>query len=165
MFRMLYIVFQILGYNADIICLQEVDVKVFKYDLEPLLSHLNYGSNLVTKGTDVPEGLAFFYNSKRFKHLESKKLIFAEEISTNTLFAEAWAQISKNEKLAERIQQRSTTLQINVVESLEHDEVLVVANTHLYFHPNADHIRLIHGGLAIRYLEDFVQNLKEKVSN
>lgn len=56
-------------------------------------------------------------------------------------------------------------MQINVLECLDRDDILVVANTHLYFHPDADHIRLLHGGIAIRYLENFLENIKEKVTN
>lgn len=145
-------------------CLQEVDRKVFKYDLEPVLSHLGYGGVLDTKGNDVAEGLAFFYNKNRFILLDSVKFIFAEHIDKDPLFADIWERIKQNHKLAERILARTTTLQVNVVGSLELNTVLVVANIHLYFHPDSDHIRLLHGCVAIRYLEDFVERIKERVS-
>lgn len=154
----------LLGYNADFMCLQEVDRKVFKYDLEPVLSHLGYGGVLYTKGNDVAEGLAFFYAKNRFILLDSVKLIFAEHIDKDPLFADIWERIKQNPKLAERILARTTTLQVNVVGSLELNTVLVVANIHLYFHPDSDHIRLLHGCIAIRYLEDFVGKIKERVS-
>lgn len=96
--------------------------------------------------------------------MESHRLVFAEHISKDPSYADIWEKISRNAQLAERILQRSTTLSVNVVESLEHNEILIVANIHLYFHPDADHIRLLHGGMAIRYLEHFQQNLKEKVN-
>lgn len=128
------------------------------------MSHLNYGSNMALKGGEVAEGMVFFYYNKRFKHIESHRIVFSEHLQNEPIVADIWEKISKNEKLAKRILERSTTLQINVVESLERNELLVVANTHLYFHPDADHIRLLHGGIAIRYLEDFVSKLKEKVS-
>lgn len=152
-----------LGYNADIICLQEVDRKVFNYDLQPTLDHLGYESNFSLKGGEVAEGLAFFFNKSRFKKLQCHHLVFSEHINNDPQFADIWEKIAMNSKLSERILGRTTTLQVNVIESLEHDEVLVVANTHLYFHPDADHIRLLHGGLAIRYLENFVNKLKAEV--
>lgn len=132
--------------------------------MEPLLGHLDYGGNMALKGGEVAEGLAFFYNKTRFKLLESQRIVFSEHLQTDPLFVDIWEKISKNEKLATRILERSTTLQLNVVESLEHNEVLVIANIHLYFHPDADHIRLLHGGIAVRYLEDYVKKLKEKVN-
>lgn len=124
---------------------------------------MGYGSNFYTKGNEVAEGLAMFYYKKHFNLLESHRLVFSEHIATDAIFADIWMKISKNENLAKRILDRSTTLQINVLELLNRDEILVVANTHLYFHPDADHIRLIHGGLAIRYLEHFIDMLKTKV--
>ncbi|KAJ8940052.1 hypothetical protein NQ314_010884 [Rhamnusium bicolor] len=93
-----------------------------------------------------------------------KQLILKEIIEIHCL-TDIWEKIAKNSKLSERILGRTTTLQINVVESLEHKEVLVIGNTHLYFHPDANHIRLLHGGLAMRYLENFVDDLKKKITN
>lgn len=119
---------------------------------------------MALKGKEVAEGLAFFYYKKRFKHVESQRIVFSERLPEDPLLADIWEKVSKNEQLATRILDRSTTMQINVVESLERDDVLVVANTHLYFHPDADHIRLLHGGVAIRLLEDFVEKLKTKVN-
>lgn len=127
------------------------------------MDHLDYGSDMALKGGEVAEGLAFFYYKKLFKHLESHRIVLSEHLQTDQLFTDIWEKISQNEKLAKRILERSTTLQVNVVETIDNNEVLVVANTHLYFHPDADHIRLLHGGMAIKYLEDFVSKLKEKV--
>ncbi|XP_056632626.1 2',5'-phosphodiesterase 12 isoform X1 [Diorhabda sublineata] len=155
---------EIIGYNSDIICLQEVDRKVFEYDLNSVLSHLGYGSNFFTKGNEVAEGLALFYYKKKFSLVESHRFVFSEHISKDPIFSDIWEQIAKNENLAKRILDRSTTMQVNVLDVSNREEMLVVANTHLYFHPDADHIRLLHGGLAIRYLEHFINNLKEKTS-
>ncbi|CAH1175936.1 unnamed protein product [Phaedon cochleariae] len=154
---------EIIGYNADIICLQEVDRKLYQYDLQPVLSHLGYQSKFFTKGNEVAEGLALFFYSKRFNLMESHRLVFSEHISTDKLFADLWENIEKNENLAKRILARSTTLQTNVLDVVDRDEVLVVANTHLYFHPDADHIRLLHAGLAIKYLENFITELRKKI--
>lgn len=55
-------------------------------------------------------------------------------------------------------------LQALVLESVETDDVVVVGNTHLYFHPKADHIRLIQGGMAVLYLTHIVNNLRDSVS-
>lgn len=57
---------EILGYNADIFCMQEVDGKVFDQDLEPFLGDQNMLGVHQKKGT-TPEGLATFYKSDRFE--------------------------------------------------------------------------------------------------
>ncbi|XP_060536168.1 2',5'-phosphodiesterase 12 [Cylas formicarius] len=161
-YRKQLILKELIGYNADCICLQEVDRKVYKYDLHPILSHLGYKSNFHLKGDEVAEGLAFFYNEKRFKLLESESFIFSDHIDKNELFSDIWTRIETNSQLKQRILNRTTTLQINIIKSLEQNEILVVGNIHLYFHPDADHIRLLQGGLAIKYLEHTVLNLRKQ---
>ncbi|KAJ8951873.1 hypothetical protein NQ318_019849 [Aromia moschata] len=162
-YRKQLILKEVIGYNADLICLQEVDRKVYSHDLAPTLAHLGYDGDFTMKGGDVAEGLAFFFDRTRFRRLQSDCVIFSERLNVDPQFSDIWEKISANAKLAERILGRKTTLQVNVVESLEHDEALVVANTHFYFHPDADHIRLLHGGAAITYLENFVGELRKKI--
>lgn len=57
---------EISGYNADIICLQEVDGKVFDMDLVPFLETSCLSGVHMKKGT-TPEGLAIFYDTNRFE--------------------------------------------------------------------------------------------------
>lgn len=64
----------------------------------------------------------------------------------------------------DRVLPRTTALQVNVFESTDcNNEILVVGNTHLYFHPDADHIRLFQAGLAMTYLQHCIEQLKLKV--
>nr|CAI5857366.1 unnamed protein product [Callosobruchus analis] len=163
-YRKQLILKEIIGYNADIIAMQEVDRKVFKYDLEPTLNQVGYEGNLVTKGEEVAEGLAFFTFKKRFRLIRWEKLIFAEQLPKNPLYSGLWSEVQKNEQLMTRILNRSTTMQVNVLDCIGHNEIIVVGNIHMYFHPDADHIRLLHGGMAIMYLEDFIKQLKEQYS-
>lgn len=154
----------LLGYNADIICLQEVDRKHFNHDFQPLLSYIGYESNYCPKGGAVAEGLAFIYYKNKFNLLESNRMVLSENLDKNPIFADIWQKVATNTNLSSRILDRTTVLQTNVLESLTcGSEIVVVANTHLYFHPDADHIRLIQAGVIIRYLEKFVENLKDKV--
>ena len=55
------------GYNADIICLQEVDSKVFSNDLSPILSSVGFDGVFGKKGGTVSEGLACIFHKSRFK--------------------------------------------------------------------------------------------------
>lgn len=55
------------GYNADIICLQEVDKKVFERDLLPRLEECGLMGHLRLKFGDVHEGSAIFFRGNRFK--------------------------------------------------------------------------------------------------
>ena len=57
------------GYNADILCLQEVDRNLFDYDLQyilPSLSPLN-GLYAGKKSDSTKEGSATFWNNNKFR--------------------------------------------------------------------------------------------------
>lgn len=152
---------EILGYNADIMCLQEVDGKIFDLDLEPLLDTRNYTGQYQKKGITA-EGIATFYNHDRFELVKSYGMNIGENIPSNPVFKSLWEQIKNNKKLVERIVARSTAVQVNTLKSKETDNVLVVANTHLYFHPDADHIRLLQVGFAMLYVEDIYKKTIEE---
>lgn len=137
-----------------------MDKKVFVNDLEPVFSNLHYESNFSVKGGLVVEGLATFYNAKRFKLLDSTRIVLAEHINTDPTYKDIWEKIEQNEKLSERILQRTTAAQTTILESTEHNEILLVANTHLYFHPDADHIRLLQCGLIMKHIEDVYKRIK-----
>ena len=41
---------EITGYNADVVCLQEVDRKVFDSDLRPVMAEHGFGGSMCLKG-------------------------------------------------------------------------------------------------------------------
>ena len=153
---------EILGYNSDILCLQEVDMKIFDFDLRPVLEDVQNGFKgiIAQKGT-CGEGIATFYRSDRFDLVETYALNIAENIKTLDVFEELWQKIKNNQKLIERICDRATTLQLNLLKT-KNNRYLLVANTHLYFHPDADHIRLLQMGFAVLFLEDVFKKSLEK---
>lgn len=52
-----------------------------------------------------------------------------------------------------------------MLESKENpSELLIIGNTHLYFHPDADHVRLVQAGIIMKYLTYFVSVMASKVS-
>lgn len=66
--------------------------------------------------------------------------------------------------MTERLLDRSTIASTTILQSLDNqNEILIVGNTHLYFHPDADHIRLVQGGMFIYWLMDVKKKLSIKV--
>lgn len=153
---------ELLGYNADIICLQEVDMKIFDYDLKPVLEDddsQGFRGVIAQKGSSG-EGIATFFRSNRFELLKTYNLNIGEQIKSLDVFSGLWQKIKSNEKLVERICDRATTLQLNLLK-MENDRYILVANTHLYFHPDADHIRLLQIGFSMLYIEDIYKKTLE----
>ncbi|XP_034481423.1 2',5'-phosphodiesterase 12 [Drosophila innubila] len=152
---------ELVGYNADLLCLQEVDIKIFDYDLKPVLETYNFKGIMTPKGT-CAEGIAMFYRSSRFELLNSYVLHLGDNIGSLPIFAPLWNKIKGNEKLATRICDRSTTLQLCLFQLKDTKRYVMVANTHLYFHPDADHIRLLQIGFSLIFVEHiYKQAVKE----
>ncbi|KAK3909043.1 2',5'-phosphodiesterase 12 [Frankliniella fusca] len=152
---------EILGYNADIICLQEVDESVYDADLLPILSLQGYSGVFNRKG-GVREGLACFLYTKRFRMVKTDTSLLSAELSERSCYSSIWNTVKNNGPLLERLKDKPTTAQATVVQSLERPEKwLVIGNTHLYFHPDADHVRLLQGGQTILFLEEVVSKIKE----
>lgn len=152
------------GYKADIMCLQEVDRKVFNHYLKPFFTQLGYEGDYAIKGGEVAEGSAAFFNCKKFSKIENSRLVFSEHLDKNPVFSHIWDKILHNEPLVKRIMDLKSTLQTILLQSrLKENELILLANTHLYFHPDADHIRLIQAGLAIAYIQNLLNSYKTKV--
>ncbi|XP_018007908.1 2',5'-phosphodiesterase 12-like [Hyalella azteca] len=155
---------EILGYNADVVCLQEVDLDVFKYDLSCVLLLKSGLSGEYSAKPSTKEGCATFYNSAKFRLLENLCFGLSDELQNNVVLADIFAKIKKNEKLAERVTSRNTVLQACVLECLSSSEdqrqLLLVCNSHFYFHPDADHIRLLQAGIAFTIIDQLVARLE-----
>ncbi|CAH0603216.1 unnamed protein product [Chrysodeixis includens] len=160
-YRKQLILKELLGYNSDIICLQEVDCRLYNHFLKQIMATEGLGSAFYKKGKEVAEGLACFYRKNRFILAGEEKIVLSEAVQTEPCLQPIWEKIKNNTPLTTRLLDRSTVASATCLESIDHpDEVLIVGNTHLYFHPDADHIRLIQGGIVIYWLMD----VKEKVA-
>ena len=135
--------------------MQEVDSKVFTWDLEPTFASMGYGGVFNKKGGQVSEGLVCLFNKEKFRLVASRSYIVAEELPTNPLLSDVWSAVQRNELLAKRVLDRTTCLQLTVLETVDKSKRLVVANTHLYFHPDADHIRLLQVTTGLRLAHDW----------
>uniref|UniRef100_A0A1B6D1I8 2',5'-phosphodiesterase 12 n=1 Tax=Clastoptera arizonana TaxID=38151 RepID=A0A1B6D1I8_9HEMI len=154
---------EIMGYNADIICLQEVDSKVYDVDFTTVFGRKGFEGHFAKKDT-VSEGLVCLYSTSRFKKIESHIITYGEELKTKKNYcSHIWKIVHENSNLSKRICELGTCGQVVVLKSLDlAGEILVVGNTHLYFHPNADHIRLLQAGVFVAFLQQVVESIAKK---
>ncbi|CAJ1052012.1 '%2C5'-phosphodiesterase 12 [Xyrichtys novacula] len=143
---------ELAGYNADIMCLQEVDKGVFIDSLTPTLDA--FGLDGVFKVKEKQhEGLATFYRRSKFKLLSQHDIMLSEALTSDPIHSELLERLSTNSTLKEKILQRSTTLQVSVLEDLNKPgRKVCVANTHLYWHPKGGNVRLVQMGVALKHL-------------
>ncbi|KOX80382.1 2',5'-phosphodiesterase 12 [Melipona quadrifasciata] len=158
-YRKLLILKELIGYNSDIICLQEVDASVYANDLQLSLTTLNYGSIYNLKN-DMREGLAIFYNQDRFDKLSCDYSVISQGTNLDE-FNIVWSQI-QNDDVKRTFLNRNTIIQTIILRSKENPEILIVGNTHLYFRITADHIRLLQAYYGLSYLRTFAKKIKEE---
>ncbi|XP_055949208.1 2',5'-phosphodiesterase 12-like [Argiope bruennichi] len=148
---------EIMGYNADMICLQEVDRKVFYGDLVPVLTSTGLEGIYSEKGGQVVEGLSLFYRTSKFKVVEFQAKILSDAVVNEPILKPIHDKLIENEKLKERFMNRTTAIQVVLLESIDVPQKrILVGNTHLYFHPDSDNIRLLQATSCIMYLEDLL---------
>ncbi|KAK0044097.1 2 5-phosphodiesterase 12 [Biomphalaria pfeifferi] len=157
---------EIIGYKGDLLCLQEVDYSIFHSHLTPALTALGYFGLFRPKAGQVAEGCCHFIRQDKFRLVSELDVTLSEYLSTSPNCADIWAQVGQVPALKEKLEQRSSILQVSVVENLETPGKFVcLANTHLYFHPTACNIRLIHAVTALRHLqsirEAYIQENKD----
>ncbi|XP_038668761.1 2',5'-phosphodiesterase 12 [Scyliorhinus canicula] len=141
------------GYNADIICLQEVDKNVFTNSLAPALDALGFRGVFRIKEKQH-EGLATFFRDSKYRLISQHDVAFSEALASDPLHVELLEKISANPNVKEKVLQRSTAFQVCVLQSLkDSSKKLCVGNTHLYWHPKGGHIRLVQIAIAFRHLQ------------
>uniref|UniRef100_A0A8D8RZ77 2',5'-phosphodiesterase 12 n=2 Tax=Cacopsylla melanoneura TaxID=428564 RepID=A0A8D8RZ77_9HEMI len=164
-YRRPLIIRELLAYHADLICLQEVDEKCFNRHLSPtLLREGNYQSDFAVKSGNAAEGLAIFYDADKFRFIQSSRYLLGESLAQDHVYHnDLVSRIKTNERLYTRISERNTTLQTVVLEPLnsKNKRLLYVANTHLYFHPDSDHIRLAQSALFLAYIQWNITKLRQ----
>ncbi|XP_026857715.2 2',5'-phosphodiesterase 12 [Electrophorus electricus] len=144
------------GYNADIICLQEVDKGAFSDSLLPALDAFGMDGCFRIKEKQH-EGLATFYRRSKFKFLSQHDVMLSEALTTDALHSVLLEKVSTNSTLKEKVLQRSTTLQVTVLQSVsDPSKTLCVGNTHLYWHPKGGNVRLIQMGVALEHLKRLI---------
>lgn len=165
-YRKQLILKELFGYNGDLICLQEVDSKIFQSTLQPLMDTEGLNGLFYKKGKQVAEGLSCFYRRDRFKFLGDDCIVLSDALKSRPCLQTIWEKIKDNKPLTDRLLDRSTVASATFLHSIDNpDEILIVGNTHLYFHPDADHIRLLQGGAVIYWLMEILDNMRSKYPN
>ncbi|KAL1124066.1 hypothetical protein AAG570_001836 [Ranatra chinensis] len=155
---------ELFGYNADIICLQEVDQKVFNFDLQYMFNKRDMNGIYSLKTGAVNEGIAIFYSTKKFRLKDSYSVVLAEEIDTNPIFSHIWETIKDNKIVVDNFKSKPTVMLILVLEPVGVEgEVLIVGNIHMYYSPDKEYIRLLQGGMFLSLIDHVAKNVVKSV--
>ena len=155
---------ELLQYNADVICLQEVDQKMFSLCLEPALKLAGFRGIYTNKAGKVREGAATFWRENRFELVEKRDVVLKNcfPLSSSDCDIEAAKygpafapMLRSSPALCTALQRVGTIAQLVLLKPIiinNNDgdgansvvRPLCVANTHLFFHYAAPHIRTMH---------------------
>lgn len=110
-YRKLLFMHEMLGYNADIYCLQEVDAKVFDLDLTLYFGDDGLDGIMQKKGSNA-EGIATFYRRNKFDLVDNFGINLNEQMEERPYFVELYDKIKKNTKLCKRMLSLATAVQV-----------------------------------------------------
>ncbi|XP_065184472.1 2',5'-phosphodiesterase 12-like [Sycon ciliatum] len=146
------------AYHADILCLQEVEEKRFQSTIMSCLRPLSYQGKTVMKH-NMPEGIATIWRTDRFLYRDCKTYIVREEFMNNPLLADIYSSVPP--WVRSELRNRNSVLQLTHLQQKSDGRELIVANTHLYYSPNADGQRLILALCMVRLLDAFKKAVME----
>lgn len=147
------------GYNADIICLQEVDQKVFQHYYRNKFLEKNYKAYFHRKGNRLPEGLVCAYDTNRFSLISIKHVVLSLEIKKKEKFKQIKYILNTNRVLKEELLKQPTSLQYCVLKLKGSDYKIIAANTHLFYHSDAGSIRLLQLFIIMTILNNVIDHV------
>lgn len=171
------VLWEILEYKADIICLQEVDEYVYERFLEPAMRFYKYDCFMTSKASyGTREGCAIFWYTGVFEAESHKSFVIRDIVSSLEMdHLSNWK--SSNDALLELLRKHPEIVSL-MKEKLGHIAQFVclrskanknsrpiwVSNTHLFFHPDASHIRLIQSYLTAYQLAHEIEKSSQGLS-
>lgn len=146
--------------DADIVCLQEVDVDSFKEYFSPSLAHHDYkgvfwpksrAKTMSERDAKIVDGCATFYKVSKYLLLD-KQLVDFSNIAINR------PDMKSQHDIYNRIMPRDQMAVVTFFENRTTGTRLIVANGHLYWDPAFPDVKLIQTAI----LTDSVKSFAEK---
>lgn len=178
---------QLLEFQADILCLQEVDESAFRGLLEPGLRDAGYSGVYTNKLGKVAEGEAAFFRSDRYELAARRDVDFraaflarreadgpedtAGSMAIRSPLSERYgpalaAFLEAHPSLREALQRVGTVAQLLLLRPRDPRHApLCLVNTHLFFHNDAPHIRTLHTWAAVKEACAFLQESADLVKD
>ncbi|KAF7623503.1 Endo/exonuclease/phosphatase domain-containing protein [Meloidogyne graminicola] len=153
------------GYNADILFLQEVDVRFQKRFLIKFLKIKGYTPIFNCKENQVNEGLIIASRTDRFNNNGNytAKLSDLLKLPSNSDILEFLKNKPESYKI---ISTRPSIIQLVHLSSIENPKIqLIAANTHLHFDPLYEDVKYFQAALCVRYIDFIIKKIKSLRKN
>lgn len=155
---------EFIGYNSDLICLQECSLNEYENYLVNWMSLHGYGGYLKLKLGEMSEGEAFFYRREKFDHIEDLSVSMSDALLM-PCNAKLLEKLSDCQPFLENIKGKKAIGQIHLLREKEGSKrYLLVLNTHLYYKRFSMMVRLVQISILMNYISEVVKQHKEHVS-
>ncbi|GIX64257.1 endonuclease/exonuclease/phosphatase family protein [Babesia caballi] len=157
---------EILMIKPQVLCLQECATSAYRDYMEPVLGQ-HYHSWLTIKNQASDEGCCIFLQRDLFDILDVQSVTFKERVRRPE-YSEVLTRIGApnwlNYNEATYFDRYHTVYQMGCFRNTLADgkNFLFIANTHLYFHPNGRHIRLLQAYVMLNELQRFKEQCAKK---
>lgn len=161
---------EIPGYQADIIFLQEVDERLWLRFLPEIMRNYGYNCHFKKKGLQANEGLVICYRKEQFNYFESHDMWLPDLLNTDAHpeNADVVELLESSEQLKAMFISKPAVIQMLalVTGGLSGcDNILLLANTHLYFNPRYEIIRILQALLCARWIMHVAANYAKREPN
>mmetsp|Transcript_8553 Transcript_8553/g.53439 ORF Transcript_8553/g.53439 Transcript_8553/m.53439 type:complete len:825 (-) Transcript_8553:527-3001(-) len=164
---------ELAGFNADIICLQEVDQKVFDEYYQCMLNEVGLRGIFQGKSGTVLEGCALFYRGSKFEILEYKAVslrqVFSDALNGAVGYDWVCKFLEHRTALADVVCNKVTTVaQVAVLRSKQRHSTsppVCIVNTHLFFHSLAPHIRMMQLKAILQEAEKVMNEVEAQIGH
>ncbi|KAK7200750.1 Endonuclease/Exonuclease/phosphatase family [Novymonas esmeraldas] len=149
--RKVRIVQELLAYHADLVCLQECGRDVFQSYLLPVLRACGYDGVYCNKSGSVKEGCGFLFRTSRFTLVESASTPLHFD-TLSRMFPALAERVAACAELKEALSAVTSIGARLVLRETTSGREVVLGNTHLFYHANACHIRILQTYMLLHWL-------------
>ncbi|KAG5493956.1 hypothetical protein JKF63_01788 [Porcisia hertigi] len=142
---------ELLAYHADLVCLQECGRDVFHSYLLPVMRACGYDGVYWNKSGSVKEGCGFLFRVSRFKLARSASVPLNFE-TLSSMFPELAGRVAACPELKEALSVVTSIGALVVLRETTSGKEVVVGNTHLFYHANACHLRILQAYMLLHWL-------------
>ncbi|CAM38518.1 conserved hypothetical protein [Leishmania braziliensis MHOM/BR/75/M2904] len=144
---------ELLAYHADLVCLQECGRDVFQGYFLPVMRACGYDGVYCNKSGSVKEGCGFLFRESRFHLVESASVPLNFQ-TLSSMFPDLAGRVGACPELKEALSTVTTIGARVVLRETTSDKEVVVGNTHLFYHANACHIRILQAYMLLHWLHE-----------
>lgn len=111
----------------------------------------------------IHEGEAIFFETSKFSLVDTDSTPLSSFLQNHTSCSELSAGLSAAPHFFAQVVKKHNIVMSALLESKDQpNHYLLVATTHLYYHPRGDHVRLVQVAIMMKFLEVKLQSYKQK---